>query len=121
MAKKDSNRTKEVGEIVAACIGLASLIFTDVTALHVFLGILLLVYWSRNFNRPSSVNDRIIICMAMILALMLLLSYPINLILNYYGKAQYWDIVLLILGIIVALSLFVFKSLFELRKSRGVT
>lgn len=110
-----------MGEIVAACIGLASLIFADINALHVFFGLLLLVYWSRNLNRPSSTNDRIIVSMAMSLAFMLFLSYPLNLILNHYGKAQSWDIVLLTLGIIVAVSFFVFKPLFEHRKSRGVT
>jgi hypothetical protein len=116
MTKKDSNRIKEVGEIVAACIGLATLIFADITAVHMIFGSLLLVYWSRNFKRPSSLNDRIIVSMAMSLAFILFISFPLNLFLNHYGMAQSWDIVLLTLWIIAAACFFVIKPLFEHRK-----
>lgn len=115
MAKKDSNRIKEAGDIVTACVGLASLIFTDITAVHILFGILLLVWWFPKLNRPYSVRERVILSLAMSLAFILFISYPLNLILNHYGMAQSWDIVLLTLGIIVAACFFVIKSLFELR------
>lgn len=121
MANEVSNRTGWAGDIVAGSIAIASLIFIDVTALHSFFGVLLLVYWGRYLNKSSSISDGVIVSIAMSLALLSIFSYPINLILNKYGKAQSWDIVLLVLGIVFAMFFLVLKSISQLRKSRGGT
>jgi len=121
MTDEVSNRARSTGDIVTGSFALASLIFVDVTALHSFFGVLLLVYWGRNFNKPSSIRDRAIVSMAMSLALLLIFSYPLNFILNRCGKAQSWDIVLLILGIVFTISFFVLKPKFELGTIRGET
>lgn len=119
MTKHDSGRTQQVGQIVAVFIGLATLLFVDITTLHLLIGALLLIHWSRNFSRPSSTRDRVIVSMALSLSLLLILSPIVNLALNYFGKARSWDIVLSVLWAVFGISFFIVKWRLELRRSRG--
>jgi hypothetical protein len=120
MAKRDSSRTEQIGEIVAGSLALASLILVDSTALHFLFGVPLFLYCIRNFNKPSSISDRVIVSIAMSIALLLCFSPLINYALNKFGMARFWDIILLILGTITTTSFFIVKWKYELKTSRGI-
>ena len=120
MAKEVSDRTGQTEDIVAAGIALATLIVGDqVTALHPLFGLLLFLYLIRDFKRPSSCCDRIIVSLAMSFATLLFTCYPIDLILAHYGMAHAWDIVLAIQCIFVGIVVFAVKAEFQLRAPRG--
>ena len=122
MAKRDSNRTEQTGEIVAGGIALATLILADnVTALHPLFGLPLFLYLIRHFKRPSSLSDRLIVSMAMSFVGLLFTCYFIDLILDKIHMAKAWDIVLALQWFIVFPFIWAIRAEFEIGKSRGNT
>jgi hypothetical protein len=102
MAKRDTSRTEQTGEIVAGGIALATFILADnVTALHPLFGLPLFLYLIQDFKRPSSLIGRLIVSMAMSFVILLFTSYPIDLILDRLHMAKIWDIVLALQWFIV--------------------
>jgi hypothetical protein len=122
MAKHDSNRNEQTGEIVAGGIALATLILADnVTALHPLFGLPLFLYLIQDFKRPSSLIGRLIISIAMSFIVLLFTCYPIDLILDKLHMAKTWDIILALQWFIVFPFVWAIKAEFEIVKSRGNT
>lgn len=120
MIDKVSGRTAQAGDVVAGGIALATLIVADqVTALHPLFGLPLFLYLIRDFKRPSSLSDRLIVSMSISFATLLFTCYPIDLILGHYAMADKWDIVLLIQWIPAFLFCWAVRTEYELRTPRG--
>lgn len=120
MTKDDSSKAAQTGEIVAGGLALASLIFVDTTALHFLFGIPLLLYSTRNFSMRSCNRDRVILSMVIAIALLLIFSPILHPVLNKFGWARFWDVILLVLGIVISIVVFfVKKHIFEHRNLRG--
>ena len=120
MADEVSDRAGQTGEIVAGGIAVAALIVADqVTVLHSLFGLPLFLYLIRDFKRPSSFCNRIIVSMAMSFVTLLFTCYPIDLILAHYGMAQSWDIILAIQWIFVGIFVWAVKAEFDLRTKGG--
>jgi hypothetical protein len=120
MAKRDTSRTEQTGEIVAGGIALATLILADhVTALHPLFGLPLFLYLIRHFKRPSSLSDRLIVSMAISFVGLLFTCYPIEYILSKLNDPPDWDIVLTIQWIIVFPFVWGVRELFQYVNSRG--
>lgn len=120
MADEVSDRTGETEGIIAGGFALATLIMSDqVTALHPLFGVPLFLYLIRDFKRPCSCCNRIIVSLTMSFVTLLFTCYPIDLILAHYGMAQSWDIILAIQCFFVSIFIFAVKAKFELRTKRG--
>ena len=119
MAKNDSMRTEQTGEIVAGGIALATLILADnVTVLHFLFGLPLFLYLIQDFYRPTSFSNRLILSLEISFATLLLTSWPLDLILSD-GKAQLWVTILAIQCIVVSLFVWALKAEFKHRTARG--
>jgi len=122
MADEVSDKAGRAGEIAAGSLALAALILADrVTALHPLFGLPLFLYLIRDFNRPSSRSDRLIVSMAMSFVILLFACYPIELVLDELKMAQDWDIALAIQWFFVFPWVWAIRTEFELRKSQGGT
>lgn len=120
MADELSDRTGQAGDIVAGGIALATLIVADkVTALHPLFGLPLLLYLIRDFKKPSTCCNRIIVSLAISFVTLLFTCYPLDFILAHYDMSQFWDIVLAIQCIFVGIVIFAVKVEFEIRIARG--
>lgn len=122
MAKRDSSRTEQTGDIVAGGIALAALILAEkVTALHILFGLPLFIYLIQDFKKPSSLSDRLVVSMAMAFVGLLFTCYPIEYILGKLNDPPDWDIVLAIQWIIVFPFIWAVRELFQYVNSRGET
>lgn len=123
MAKKDSDRIEQTGDIVVAGIALVPLILADkVTALHPLFGMPLFLYLIRDFKKSSSLSDRLIVSMAISFVMLLFTCYPIECILDKLEEPPDWDIVLAIQWLIVFPVVWALRELFEfVGKPRGKT
>ena len=79
----------------------------------------LFIYLIQGFKSVTSLSERIILSMSISFIALLFTCYPIDLILNYYRKASYWDIVLFIQWIVILLIVYLVKVEFELKAARG--
>jgi hypothetical protein len=115
-----SGSTGQTKDVVAGGIALATLILTkDVTALHPLFGVPLFLYLIRDFTRPSSLSDRLIMSMAMSFVILLFACYPVDFVLDELKVAQHWDVVLAILWFFILPCVWAARAELELRRSRG--
>ncbi len=121
MTYENSDKTKQVKEIVILFIGFVTLIFADSGVLRSFFGILLLVVLSRYLKEPYKFWDRVILSMSMSFAAIIACSYHLTSFLNTHGWALLEDKILISGLFIVTIFFFVLKSKCERRTVRGET
>jgi Mn2+/Fe2+ NRAMP family transporter len=120
MADNDSHVTGQMGDIVAGGFALATLILAEkVTALHILFGLPLFIYLIRDFRKPSSLSDRLVVSMAMAFVGLLFTCYPVQYILSNLDDPPDWDVVLAIQWIVVFPLVWAVRELFQSVDSRG--
>ena len=121
MADENSDKTKQVMDVVTLFIGFASLIFADNSVLRSFFGIMLFAVLIRDLKKPSTIWDRFIVSMSMSFAAIIACSYFLTSFLNAHSWALFEDKIL-ITGLIGAtIFFFVLKSIFESGIVKGKT
>jgi hypothetical protein len=120
MTNEITNRTRQTEGIVAAGFALATLILAEkVTALHILFGLPLFIYLIRDFKKPSSISERLVVSMAIAFVGLLFTCYPVQYILGKLDDPPAWDIVLTIQWIIVFPFVWGIRELFQYISSRG--
>jgi len=120
MTNDDSNKTARTGETIVGGVALATLILADnVTALHPLFGLPLLLYLIRDFKKPSSFTDRLIISMALSFVSLLFTCYPIEFILDKLKEPPDWDFVLMVQWFIIFPFVWAIRAEFEIKRLRG--
>lgn len=110
MADEKSAKAKHITDIVTLLIGLASLIFADDSVFRSFFGILLLAVLIKDFRKPSTIWDRIIVCMSMAFATVIACSYLLTAFLEAHGWALLEDAIVITGLIGASIFWFVLKS-----------
>lgn len=120
MVRGNSNKNEQTKDIIASGFALATLVLADhITILHPLFGLPLFIYMIQGFKNTTSLSERIILSMSISFITLLFTCYPIDIILDHYRKASYWDIALFIQWVVISLIVYLVKIEYELKATRG--